>query len=269
MKDKEYVLGTHPQELTRLGLQHMVWAEEGFRLWSNAGLKAGDHVLDLGCGPGFCSRDLAYLVGEHGKVTAVDLSPVFIDFLKRESDLHQLPIEPICSSFESLSLTQASLDAVYHRWALAWPSSIEGIVDEVSRALKPRGKWMAHEYMHWMDVHTQPFMPGIAAALKMIFKSFFDAGGNIDIGAELPQLLARKGFEILHFKQLPKVVRPGTSAWQWPKSFLSIYLKKMVEDQQFSPDDYQQVLEEFKALESLEGSYFYTPVMSELLAVKK
>ncbi|MGB2987712.1 MAG: hypothetical protein WBE26_17740 [Phycisphaerae bacterium] len=33
----EYLLGTHAEELERLGFQHRVWAREAFDLWERAG----------------------------------------------------------------------------------------------------------------------------------------------------------------------------------------------------------------------------------------
>ena len=64
---KEYILGTNEKELTRLELQHKVWASEAKRGWDFADFKSGHTILDLGCGPGYCTKELAYIVGEKGK----------------------------------------------------------------------------------------------------------------------------------------------------------------------------------------------------------
>ena len=49
-------------------------------------IKEGDLVADLGCGMGYFSLPLARLVGEDGKVTAVDLQPQMLVGLKRRAD---------------------------------------------------------------------------------------------------------------------------------------------------------------------------------------
>ena len=67
-----YVLGTHSEELERLGRQHQIWQAEAMAAWDKAGFKSGDHLLDLGCGPGFASFDLAELVGLTGQVLGID-----------------------------------------------------------------------------------------------------------------------------------------------------------------------------------------------------
>lgn len=75
MSEKEYILGTTEKaELHRRGIQHQVWASETCAGWKLAGFGNGQTILDLGCGRGFCTRDLAYIVGEEGKVIGVDKS---------------------------------------------------------------------------------------------------------------------------------------------------------------------------------------------------
>ena len=78
-----YVLGTHSAELQRLGRQHTFWRQECRSGLQRAGFGAGDRLLDLGCGPGFCSLELAELVGPSGQVLGLDLSPVYIEHLQQ------------------------------------------------------------------------------------------------------------------------------------------------------------------------------------------
>jgi len=74
MNETTYVLGTEQAELHRLGLQHQVWAAEARRGWELGGFRAGHTLLDLGCGPGFCTVEMAYLVGAQGKVIGIDFA---------------------------------------------------------------------------------------------------------------------------------------------------------------------------------------------------
>ena len=43
----EYILGTDPEELQRLGFQHRVWSKDAFALWERAGIGQGQRILDL------------------------------------------------------------------------------------------------------------------------------------------------------------------------------------------------------------------------------
>src|SRR3954447_23369954 len=85
--DRDYVLGTHDEELQRLGLQHQMWRGQAYALWERARLGPGSNLLDVGCGPGFATADLSQLVGTRGHVTAVDVSEKFVDRVKA----HGLP----------------------------------------------------------------------------------------------------------------------------------------------------------------------------------
>ena len=60
-ESKAYILGTDSEELFRLGVQHQVWAEEAQKGWRLANFSAGQTLLDLGCGPGYCTKELAFI----------------------------------------------------------------------------------------------------------------------------------------------------------------------------------------------------------------
>ena len=69
MPDKStYILGTDQEELERLKIQHDVWKSETLTGWTLAEFKSGDTILDLGSGPGYCTVELAEIVGHSGKV---------------------------------------------------------------------------------------------------------------------------------------------------------------------------------------------------------
>ena len=57
--ERTYFLGTHDEELERLGLQHSVWRPTVLDCWRRAGIGPGSKVLDVGAGPGFAAADLA------------------------------------------------------------------------------------------------------------------------------------------------------------------------------------------------------------------
>src|SRR5438309_11084686 len=78
MSEKDYVLGTHDEELLRLGLQHRVWRPVVLDCWQKAGITAGKRVLDLGAGPGYAAPDLAEIVGPSGEVLALERSAKFV-----------------------------------------------------------------------------------------------------------------------------------------------------------------------------------------------
>src|SRR5437867_13080004 len=76
--ERDYVLGTHDEELARLGLQHRVWRPVVLDCWQRAGITVGKRVLDVGAGPGYATVDLAEIVGPPGEVVALERSNKFV-----------------------------------------------------------------------------------------------------------------------------------------------------------------------------------------------
>src|SRR5713101_4525670 len=80
--ERDYVLGTHDEELARLGLQHEVWRAVVLDCWQRAGITTGSRVLDVGAGPGYATIDLAEIVGPTGEVIALERSSKFANAIK-------------------------------------------------------------------------------------------------------------------------------------------------------------------------------------------
>src|SRR5262245_9010038 len=89
----DYVLGTHDEEVERLGLQHRVWRPRVLDAWSRAGFSTGQTILDIGCGPGHATFDLAGIVGPTGRVVGLERSRRFLDVL--ESERRRLGLENV------------------------------------------------------------------------------------------------------------------------------------------------------------------------------
>ena len=88
-----YVLGSHDRERDRLQRQHAIWRNDCLAAWQQAGWGTGQRLLDLGCGPGFASLDLAQRVGPTGRVLAIDNASAYLEHLQaqaRQSNLQQL-----------------------------------------------------------------------------------------------------------------------------------------------------------------------------------
>src|SRR4030081_1548401 len=89
-KERDYVLGTHDEELERLGVQHRAWRPVVLDCWEKAGVIDGSRVLDVGAGPGYATVDLAEIVGPTGRVVAVERSSNFVNAIKSAIRTHSL-----------------------------------------------------------------------------------------------------------------------------------------------------------------------------------
>jgi ubiquinone/menaquinone biosynthesis C-methylase UbiE len=105
------------------------------------GLRPGEHLVDLGCGPGAASR---YAARRGARVTGVDPAPVMLDMARRLT--RRAPgVTFVEGTADAIPVADASVDAA---WALAtvhhWPD-LEPSLREVARVLEPGGRFLAAE----------------------------------------------------------------------------------------------------------------------------
>jgi len=264
-----YILGTEKEELHRLGVQHQVWVSETVKSWELAGFNTGDTILDLGSGPGFCAQELAYLVGSEGVVIAVDKSESYINFIKEINKVQGLNIECVLSDFDDLKLEPNTLDGVYCRWALAWIPNPEEIIAKVTKALKPGGTFVSHEYFDWSTFQTQPNIPALTKGIKAILQSFDNSEGRINIGREIPAIFSKLKIDVIGARPMTKMATPDHLSWSWPYSFLNIYLPKLVGTGLITNEEVDDALEGLEDLSGELNSLIVCPYMIEVIGLKK
>ncbi|MBT8229941.1 MAG: methyltransferase domain-containing protein, partial [Bacteroidia bacterium] len=221
-----------------------------------------------GCGPGYCSTELAYITGKYGKVIAVDKSKAYIDFLDAEADLHGLNIETQNCDFDEMKLHPSSLDGVYSRWALAWIKNPREIVEKIVSSMASGAVFVAHEYYDWSTLQSEPPLSGLAKGIATTYKSFKEQEGDIDIGRYLPAMFSEAGLELISVKPMAKLVTPDDLGWHWPRSFFSIFLPKLVEYGRLTEEELEEALSDIEELSFMDGSSINCPLMVEVIGVK-
>tara|TARA_Y100000590_G_scaffold440536_2_gene566043 strand:- start:2695 stop:3504 length:810 start_codon:yes stop_codon:yes gene_type:complete len=267
-ENNEYILGTNKDELSRLELQHKVWLSEAKYGWDLAEFTKGQNILDLGCGPGYCTEELARIVGKKGRVIGVDKSNSFISHLNQIRESSKLSIKPYLVDFNSLILDNNSLDGVYCRWALAWTSNPKEILSNVKNALKPGGRIVIQEYYQVSTLKTNPERPSLRKAIKSVLNSFHDSDFKIDMGSFLPEYFVKLGMKINHLRLISKLATPGSIDWEWPKSFFYNYFPRLVSMGYLNNQDIEYAIEDLKELELLSYSTLCCPLVIEVIAEK-
>ena len=263
-----YILGTDQEELRRLEIQHKVWQSEAERGWKLAGFKTGDSLLDLGCGPGYCSMELANIVGKTGEVISVDRSDAFIKYLEYLKNQKNLPIRPLLATFDELHLENKSLDGIYCRWALAWIPNPKEILEKLKRYLKPGSKVVIQEYYYWTSHRTQPEKPNLKKAISAALKSFKESESEIDVGKHLHQWFDELGMKITNARLMPKLATPSSDAWKWPKTFYESYFPRLIKMGYLTNKDMDNAFSDLKDLEKLHYATLWAPLMIEVIAEK-
>jgi SAM-dependent methyltransferase len=111
------------------------------RLVELAGAHAGQRVLDIATGSGEPALTVARAVGPSGHIVAVDMSAGMLAIARERIEAADLTnVELVESDAESLLLDAHSFDAVLCRWGLMFMPDLDGLLDELHRALKPGGR---------------------------------------------------------------------------------------------------------------------------------
>ena len=121
--ERDYVLGTHDEELQRLGLQHRVWRPSVLDCWQRAGITVGKRVLDVGAGPGYAAVDLAEIVGTSGEVVALERSSKFVAALRettRARSLSNIKVHEL--DLMTDDLPKGDYDFSWCRWVASFVS---------------------------------------------------------------------------------------------------------------------------------------------------
>jgi ubiquinone/menaquinone biosynthesis C-methylase UbiE len=168
----QYRFGYRHEEIERLRYQHHVWAKENHQLISRAGFSTGETVVDLGCGPGYTTLDLAQIVGPEGKVIAVDRDEErSLQLLKAQAGAAGLyNIETRAADLETFDLQKESVDGVYGRWVLMYlpEAAVKPLIGRIANWLRPGGVCALAEFCNYRHIHIHPkskYVCEIAAAL--------------------------------------------------------------------------------------------------------
>lgn len=267
--EKEYVLGTDRDELARLGLQHRIWSSQTFALWERAGFKLGQTILDLGCGPGYASIDLAQLVTQSGRVIAVDASTRFLAHLRQVCvSMGVSHVETIEADVQEMELPADSIDGAYCRWVMCFLSAPERAVAAVARALRPGGVLAIQDYFNYHTTTLAPRGRAFDRVVQATSASWRANGGDPDVAARLPAMLRANGLEVREITPHLRVARPGSPLWQWPTTFFHIYTPKLVAMGHLTDDDRLEYEREWAERTADPGTFFCTPPVFDIVAVK-
>ena len=111
-----------------------------YKLLEDAGLKRGQHVLEVGCGPGYFTIPAAKLVGAEGGVYAVDVHPRAIARVKEKIDANGVKhVTPMLANAAETDLPDDSIDLAFLFGLRYIVGGLEGLLKELHRVLKPGG----------------------------------------------------------------------------------------------------------------------------------
>ncbi|MEV0288708.1 class I SAM-dependent methyltransferase [Kribbella sp. NPDC050820] len=149
-----------------------------------ADVRAGDQVLDIGCGTGYLTRRAAMAAGPSGRVVGIDPSPDVVAYANEHA--------PTNTSFqlagaERLPLGEATFDVVVTSLAIHHipPADRGSAFAEMFRVLKPGGRLLVAD-----------FRPPRGRVLNHLIGALSGHAMQHNPIDELPALITSAGFDV-------------------------------------------------------------------------
>lgn len=269
-QDRDYVLGTHDEEIERLGLQHHVWRPRAADAWRRAGFTAGQTLIDVGCGPGWATLDLAAVAGRQGRVVGVDRSRRFLDAAAAAARARGLTqLEWLELDLDTDELPALAAHGAWSRWIYAFVRRPRALLEKVARALRPGGAMVLHEYGDYRGWRLSPERPEFVAFVEDVIASWREHGGEPDIGLTLPRWLTELGFEVRELRPWVEAARPGDFVWEWPSAFVDVGVRRLVDLGRVTAERAEAIRRAFRESQAAPGAFQLTPTVLEIIAVKR
>ncbi len=264
----EYVLGRHAHEYARLRFQQEVWGAitEHFldRTLGSADQARGKRCLDVGCGPGFVTLELARRVGPTGSVLAVDGAEHWLASLQADArDAQLTQVETQALDLESGQFEEGRYDFIFARWVLSFLRDPEELITRLARALKPGGLLAIQDYNH-EGISLFPRSSGFEAVIRATRALYASQGGDLWIAGSLPAMFARAGLELVD--ERPNVLSggPDSPAFRWADAFFPAHVDHMVELGLLSEHEREAFMHDWSERKQDPSSRFYSPFIVDL-----
>jgi len=112
------------------------------------GVAPGHTFLDFGCGPGSFSMAAARLVGQAGKVYALDISPLAVRRVQEAAEKERLQNITTVLADSAADLPNGSVDVVVLHDVLHLLADPAGVIAGLHRVLKREGRlWVGDHHM--------------------------------------------------------------------------------------------------------------------------
>jgi len=137
------------------------WLDERTAAYGRAAFAAaapqpGEAVLDIGCGAGATSFELAHAVGAGGSVTGVDISAPLLGRARERAAALGLPVEFREADASRPTFAPHSFDLLYSRFGVMFFDDPTAAFAELRKTLKPDGRiafacWQGPQLNDWYE----------------------------------------------------------------------------------------------------------------------
>jgi SAM-dependent methyltransferase len=197
----QYIIAGGVAGKERLDLLARVCKPGTNALLDYVGIRAGARCLDVGCGGGHVSRELAKRAGITGSVVAIDFDETVLELARADTMAAGLT-NVVFRCGDVTDLDESGYDVVFARFLLSHVGDSALVVERMVRALKPGGTAIVED-TDFTGCRCHPPSAAYDRYVALYRETVCRRGGNADLGLRLPTLLAEAGLE-----------RIGTSVFQ-------------------------------------------------------
>ncbi len=224
-----YLLGRGEAEEARLKRQIADLAPDSDAQFEKIGIRAGERILDLGCGPGGVLHLLGKRVGPTGSVLGIERSPHFVSLARRFVVDHALPqVEVRQGDAYNTGLPRASFDGAHMRLVLVNVPEPERIVREMVSLVRPGG-WVASFEADFLAHICDPPLPEWTRLLDAYAAYSAAQGIDLFVGRRTHRLFRAAGVVDIRVDAVVHVYPPGHGRRSILRDFINNVREKLVE----------------------------------------
>ena len=175
-------------------------AEQRGRTLEALALLPGESVLDVGCGPGYLTVEMARVVGEGGHVHGIDVSEPMLAIARRRcAPFPWITLQP--GDGHSIPLADASLDATVSVQVYLFSTSLERATAELYRVLRAGGRAVVVD----TDWDSVVWHSSDRARMEHFLRVWKQRFTNARVARSIPGALRKTGFAIERATAIPIV----------------------------------------------------------------
>jgi len=196
MSTSQYVFteAQHSQELERLQAIEQVFDPASRKRIQSTGIETNWRCLEVGAGAGSITEWMAGVVGESGKVVAVDLDTRFVANIKSSN------VEVLEADIRHLPLENHSFDLVHARYVLIHIPDFQVALSRMVDLVKPGG-WIVIEEPDFAAARAiageEAACQSVNRVNRAILQMFSARGMDYSLGVKLPVILQGCGLQQL------------------------------------------------------------------------
>jgi ubiquinone/menaquinone biosynthesis C-methylase UbiE len=224
--------------------------------------RAGNRILDVGCGEGYVEVAIGRLRSSQIAQVGVDLVHAKVVDAKREAAAHNQRASFVAGDAVALPFLDGAFDSTYCVAVLQHLSDVEAAVSELARVTRGGGRVLAVEPDNSArySYSSVPSGAPVFEAARELFAAISEERGQTSVGPHVPELFARHRIEPVAVRVFPvslTFLRPPSAAvWAERRQAVARMLVDVSDSTRELAASYGELLQQYEREAQAAGSAF-------------